>query len=723
MKEISWSRRSLKRLDARIGIQGIPVSRIIPTNGTVLEYFMDKFISLEEKIEDPAAELNEHLFLQDKPRYELNDMLQYAQHNLDACTNPYRFAKYLNQQGIPYVTYTTKRDDFKYHNGNCEFIHEEDLPKKLFEYYLDKDVFECLEPIWSVFYKRFNELFYHSNYDLGDPSKPFAEQTEITVLKCLKYVKNGKLIDIYTRNGENAEWEQMDTDVYGDYNTQNLLCDFTVKHLFFYMQNKVEVAKSHRFIRSVAALALADVFNQYDTLYERSHVLNNTCKAFNEILDVFITRLTHDYDSKIEKTYLNPFYVKPFETHKRFRKICAVLAALLDEEICKVYYASAFDKHDYQLKLSDYNSLCEQYGGMVADLKRWRSENPVKEIYLLTMTSYQDREELIKSTDAFSYSKILFKHNPKKSYPFYDKRAYQGFLKHGKPKMMLAFNKLTEQFGGKMISKHFLMMTYWLGYTRFKKINQHILAHMIDCMAMMHTNHRMNYEDFLPTYSNAVYALDLLYERLLQEWNKDKKPSAFRRNSESAELQEIIDFITCEDGNAPSNLNRFSSKTTLRSMLRLSHEWHIQVQMAEYKRERKDYPHLLPYSQTIGKHSFSLIHNDFDLYKEGLEMHHCIDSFHSTIATGHYLAFQVMGESERATLGIRVLGSHTPPQETDLYGRAAKQPKPSRKLYLLDQCYRSCNADVSEALLADAQQLVLMLNKGDVVVEKQQSAA
>jgi hypothetical protein len=95
---------------------------------------------------------------------------------------------------------------------------------------------------------------------------------------------------------------------------------------------------------------------------------------------------------------------------------------------------------------------------------------------------------------------------------------------------------------------------------------------------------------------------------------------------------------------------------------RYSREWHAeQIREAErrfYSRyaadaQPFDLPPEIPLTAEQGGYAFTFLANPAQMAEEGMLMRHCIHNYARDVRRGHYLAFRVEGNRERATLGVR----------------------------------------------------------------------
>lgn len=667
--------------------------------------------------------VDESKFLQAKDHYDLNDIHPYYVNNLQACVNSKRFATLLKKHNLPYEHLCQPQKPNEPFDVNRMFNNSQ-----LYKYFFDYDeLFQCLEPIWSVFLNRFNELFYHETFKLGDPSKPLAEQHEIILLDQVKYVRHGGVIKVYVRNED--EWKHLEQ-------LENGFACYTDLH--FTLQGDLthlQKGKDSRlnFVIMVAHAALRDVFHLPVHDCTQDFSLQPSGQMLRDILHLFTNRLTRNwyYQNKDQPApqRFSRYYISKESLTERFQAVNAVFAHLLDKEITDTYLkVQCTEKQQVEINLSYYNYMTCQYGSSIDALNYWYSDNPIKAYYLFNLALSQGAE-VLRSYDSFAYENILYKNNPYKAFPFYDKRAYHGFLKHGSRKMLNKIIELSRDVftDSDQVKKVFMMITYWMGYTKLPHLNDDVVSMMIEYNKQMHLQSAsFHFEEWLAYLRKSVHALDLLHEKLLQVWQESATENDFKINLRTPLISEINDFINHTVSGFPVNLNRIGSKATTKSLERLARTWHEEILQSAFKGENKDFPHLLPYSTTIGESSFSLIHNQYDLFIEAKTMHHCILTYQDRISEGNYLAFQVQRQHERATLGIWVRQSNATSESVyrlDQCLWVRQSNATGESVYRLDQCYSYCNNEVSAELFADCERLITALNERNIVVEKKFKAA
>lgn len=631
--------------------------------------------------------------------YDYALLKQYALNNVFAVNNSNIFIEILQSKNIDYESHIKANFDFNDPKNDDSFEQSSLCNIEMIYIFLAHDVFDVLEPVWTQFRDRFHELFFHNNYDLGDALLPVDQQSEVVILQTIKYVKNGSLIDVYLRQGDS--WVELK-------NLEFLSCEainpLIKDHNFI---RNMTINGADDFVKLIATIALSDIFNMPSVLFKRKETEYSFDRKepdyFENILSLFIIRLTFSYDKYLKKPTLNKEFISPYHRTMRYRKIRWVISHLFEKEYCALFFNSRTFEH---LNISDYNDFVEERADTLPSVRAWQNDHKNKLLYLLNLSL----DSLDQSSMAFS--NILYRNNPDCRSPFFDKRGYHGFLKHAKKSMIFQLSN-TLDYDSESDGQHiFMVWSNWFGYTRHKKLNTHVVMTMLYLLSVTNAMEwDFNGKAFKEYLQQTVFMLDLLYEHLHEIWQKHKKIKPYKVETGSAITVELFDFFHHgNEENVLVNLNRINSKTTLKSLYRLCHEWHVEVRLGEYERNNEDYPHLKPFSQTVGKTLFTLIHNDFDLYNEGAEMHHCVNTFHKRVLTGKYLVFQVISGEERATLGV---------SNNQLQGDEITPPKynPDVNNYSFHQCFGYCNKAVSEHVKKDAFELIKMLNEKKIIVE------
>lgn len=260
------------------------------------------------------------------------------------------------------------------------------------------------------------------------------------------------------------------------------------------------------------------------------------------------------------------------------------------------------------------------------------------------------------------------------------------------------------------------VLMLWLQHTRYHaNMNSKIVFVLKDNIYKMTQKLKMvDNEDFKKVYP---LALELIYECVEQEFAKNGEDTILAR---SAVYQEIIDYISSCDYrmnkkgvyklSKKCNILTLTKSTTIKSLLKKSAQWHRQHLLSkaeENKKEslikkKKDYPHLNQVDVVIGKHRFSSINNLHELSVEGLEMMHCVESYHKRIAEKGYAVFKVLNTQDvgniegRATLGVRI-------EDDGIY---------------VDQCFGKRNSKVNEDLMRDVLEFIDNVNKDKLTILK-----
>lgn len=632
--------------------------------------------------------------------YNHSLLKQYALNNVFAITSTPLFLEIIESKGIVCQEFRKETAPSEYHlfdqgqHSNLEMIYR----------FLAHDVFDVLDPVWSKFKARFNELFFEGNYDLGDESLSLAQQNEVTVLRTIKYVRNGSLIDVLLRQGTRwVKLNNLDSLEYSAINPRIKDHDF----------RSGKINSSDDFIKLVAAIALSDVFHMPYALLKVKETSYDFSKRevdyFSNVLSFFLMRMTFSYDKYLLKPTLNKEFVSPYHRYMRSQKIKWVISNFFDQEYCALFFK--LSQFQY-LTVAGYNDFVQVHSPYMPQVRMWDNDHKNKLLYLLNM----DKQEISAKTlseNSLAFSNILYKHNPEHRAPFFDKRGYNGFLKHANKTLIFTIFKNLQYTNKDNAQYLFMVWSNWFGYTRFTKLNTHVANTVIHSLQWLSgKDWDFNGEKFKNHLKKSAIMLDLLYEHLHGIWQKHKKLRGYVEEARNPVTIELYDFVQyTNDDLELVNIDKISNKATLKSLYRQCHEWHLAIRLGGYSRNHEDYAHLIPCSLVIGQSKFTLIHNDYDLYNEGAEMHHCINDYHRKVKQGSYLAFKVESGEVRATLGV-VRNSMLSEDGINL-----GQYNLEQKQYIFDQCFSYCNKEVNDHIKKDAYALINMLNEGTLIIE------
>lgn len=632
----------------------------------------------------PEITLNDLDFL--SPTAEKNfsedDLIQFHNNNLLCFDDNALFYLYL------------KKNHPDIDNILKDYPHDLDFPysMRLWNYmiFTGQQGFDLLEPIWSEFERRFRDLLFHANYDFIDKEENLSTCQEIIILRSLRLVRipDSHTFKIYVRQGE--DWEELDHT--GDFDF-----DWVIKSRDYFNENAFFGIEE--IYRLISQIVLAEMFNMpkliysLQTEYIQKHY-PNSYRAITQIVEVFARRL-YLYPSNQSKIK-NPSAISKYHLAMRLRKIKWVISNFFDPFTCKVFFQNPFNK---VLKITDYLNIAQDISAYREDIEFWDNDNPIKTTFLLN--AFANNYAAIKNHSILSFDNVLFHKSPSNNMLFWDKRCFNRTFKVMKKSMMQQLFKVHT-----LREKSFLMWSYWVGYSKYKKMNSHVFCAVVYFLKnLQFTTSKLQHKNFKNFLAKSCLVLDLLYELLLEQWNKNKRLSAFSYECTSVDVMDVVDYIYNAMSDHIRNIEvedscndiKINPTTTLNRLKQLSLDWHQSIWMANFEGAQEDYKHLTAFSHTVKETTFTLIHNNFDLYREGMEQRHCINSYDGRVERGSYVAFKVESTLDRATLGVIVNIDHQDHEEV--------------VRYFFNQCLGRCNTAIKEQTQKDAEVFIQELNQ------------
>ncbi len=163
------------------------------------------------------------------------------------------------------------------------------------------------------------------------------------------------------------------------------------------------------------------------------------------------------------------------------------------------------------------------------------------------------------------------------------------------------------------------------------------------------------------------------------------------------------------------NIHTLDSKTTIKSLERKSRTWHRMLELynqSELLRRGEDYKkmvydHLADLTIVEDGVSFTVLQNRYELLMEGVDMRHCVATYHDRIKHGRY-----------AVLSLK----HCPSKSEGLYSRATLGLKLNDDFVSLDQCKGVYNAEINPDLLVIVNKVIKKLNDKSYVLYKRDMA-
>lgn len=350
-------------------------------------------------------------------------------------------------------------------------------------------------------------------------------------------------------------------------------------------------------------------------------------------------------------------------------------------------------------------------------LLKWQAESKQKLIYVLLNT---EQGLLIDGDNYFSYSNLL---DANAHRTFLDKVSVRRVFKSDLSILNQLLSCTTTNYSN--YSGFFSLWTYWLGHTSHESINPNVFS-VISKFGLHEYFEKSNKQHLKTFLKHGVPLFDVLYEFLLELLNSYQSfgenpqtfidsitfnenedyfsdallPSALqqKRIKVNTILNEISDFIlfvdpTVHDGCLPlSNLNRINTTTNIHSLTRNAHIWHDEVQ-CRGKGPLCIWSQFKPFSAHIQGCTFTLLTDNHQLFYEGLEMKHCVNTFENRIKENSYIVFSIKSPKEDGTLGLTL--------NTDGIGNA----------YLsIHQIKGHYNCPLSSKVHAAAKELAVLIN-------------
>src|SRR5690606_29781844 len=106
------------------------------------------------------------------------------------------------------------------------------------------------------------------------------------------------------------------------------------------------------------------------------------------------------------------------------------------------------------------------------DIELWDNDNPIKTTFLLN--AFANNYAAIKNHSILSFDNVLFHKSPSNNMLFWDKRCFNRTFKVMKKSMMQQLFKVHT-----LREKSFLMWSYWVGYSKYKKMNSHVFCAVV----------------------------------------------------------------------------------------------------------------------------------------------------------------------------------------------------------------------------------------------------
>lgn len=217
--------------------------------------------------------------------------------------------------------------------------------------------------------------------------------------------------------------------------------------------------------------------------------------------------------------------------------------------------------------------------------------------------------------------------------------------------------------------------------------------------------------------SRLPIAVNLIYKLICSTENSEMESNALWKDT----LDYISgnDLVLKENGAVvkvrKKNIEFLDSKTTINSLLRKSIAWHKKMELYDqYEMTKKGenykkyvYSQFTDLSFNVGQFNFKLINNRYSLLREGVDMRHCVSTYHNKIISGKYVVFSVTQQNHtdedcdfnKYTLGIKIRDN----------------------TLIFDQCKGLYNSPCKPEVLAAAEVAIKLLNNNEYVLYSEKS--
>lgn len=363
--------------------------------------------------------------------------------------------------------------------------------------------------------------------------------------------------------------------------------------------------------------------------------------------------------------------------------------------------------------------FCEYIEQHQERLEFW-SKDSVNKLLYLNYFEYDRKENILKNVDSdyFSYDKMIIGGSKcTGAYKFPSKRAMRRAFTMNQEIFIELLPLGIDDFHPELPATDIVAkqkrnfwrnMVLWLDYVRhpenidlqaIRRAKPYITALFID-------NNSEKMSKQIPVLVDLIY---------LYFVNKKENLGG------SAEVNDLLDYM---HGNVyefkkngeivksrHKNAYLLNKTSTLNSLQRKSDAWHRdvglynQVEMLRKGEEYKEqvYTKLNDLVIDRGGFVFTLIKNHYDLLMEGVEMHHCVETYHKRITKGQYAVFSVLRKdsdsldrANRFTLGIHL----------------------NDDSIRLDQCKGVYNAKISAELKEVVDELIIAINQGEFEIKE-----
>lgn len=401
-----------------------------------------------------------------------------------------------------------------------------------------------------------------------------------------------------------------------------------------------------------------------------------------------------------KKAHSNPRYIKPWHSHNTEQKINQIFTKLVDKDM-----ASIGLNHHGHISLGMYETTVEFYKEHVDALNTWKADNKNKWHYLVGMSESKFLNS-INNKNLFSYENMTEEFGMSK-HSFVNKACFRAFL--NLPTTLFKDLNRVKANQNERMDKTRQLFLYWITLTKHTKIKVWTASKLLDFIFSITDAFDYEKTNGKVFFDKLVHVLNIMYECYLNIWNSTRSKRLFFDTARtSIDVHEIYDYlfhqhgtIQANDLNCFANLKTVHSKSTTKSLLNKSKQWHKKIILEKDLTEHIDFntPHI---DQNIDDLHFKIIKNSQELAIEGIEMRHCIYSFKHRMREKNYLAFRIenVDQKIRATLGIHLV------HEQDHIS------------YRFNQCYGIYNSIVPQNVYEACQKLIKQLNETQPMLSK-----
>ncbi len=585
-------------------------------------------------------------------------------------------------------------------------------------YFRNCHIEEELSPIAeiaSAWYERLRYYYFSQTYELVGTDN-YHECREFIIFGQYKISNpNHELMPTLSVLNQNGQWE----------NVNAVDSRWHLDWIFQRSSFKHQMNSSDPIMDLIGKLAFRDLFgidmhnrlksngyrNPYHTKLDvpDEETLNITHTNIFEKHIHFLNVLIHTAYGKLEKTeedfstkkeykaykkaHANPRYIKPWHSKNTEQKINQIFTKLVDKDMASI----GLNHHGY-ISLGMYDTTVKFYKDHVDALNAWKADNKNKWHYLVGMgeTKFLDS---IGNQNLFSYDNMNQEFGMSK-YSFVNKACFRAFL--NLPPTLFKELCNVKANSNERMDKTRQLFLYWITMTKHSKIKVWTATKLIDFIYSIADAFDYEKPNAKVFFDKLINVLNIFYECYLNIWNETRRKRLFFDTANhSIDANGVYDFLFHQHGNIQANdfncfanLKAVHSKSTLKSLINKSKQWHKKIVLEKDAKEHIDFniPHI---DQSIDDLRFEIIKNSQELAIEGIEMRHCIYSFKHRIRDRNYLAFKVESADQkiRASLGINLV------HEQDHIS------------YRFNQCYGIYNSIVPQQVYEACQKLIAQLNE------------